>query len=175
MFDSIARFFKGFSPSAHAQWLGLLLIHLTVHLFTGNSDMTDRPLSYSEGRIASVGSLKGGYNLELQADDKIRKYERVFISGSRTMVVGRDAIFVGQHIRVERYGDQVGNCWIGDQQVCVSGCSSDLQCKEKQAAKDSLFLPWSVGLTVLGYLFTLTWVACGGQIWPTPKKRGENP
>lgn len=73
-------------------------------------------------------------------------------------------------IRVDRYGYLVNSCWVGDKQVCVSRCTSDLHCKQMQAAFDSLLLPWEIGLTIFGYLFTLAWVACGGQIGLTPRK-----
>ena len=162
--DFALRFFKGLSPAGHVSWLVLLLIFPLVDWYTGTPDMTDRPLAHSEGRIVWVGTPKGGYDLELQPDETVRQYQKVFIRGDRSTMVARDLLETGQRIRVDRYGDLVNNCWVGDKQVCVSRCTSDLQCKQTRAAFDSQVLPWGIGLTIFGYLFTLTWVACGGQI-----------
>ncbi|WAH60379.1 hypothetical protein LZ023_12975 [Pseudomonas silvicola] len=168
--DYVLQFFKGLSPAGHGSWLGLLVVFLLIDRFTASPDMTDRPLAHSEGRIVWVGVPKGGYDVELQPDESVRQYEKVLIRGERSTVVDRSLLEAGRMIRVDRYGDLVNSCWVGDKQVCVSRCTSDLHCKQMQAAFDSLLLPWEIGLTIFGYLFTLAWVACGGQIGLTPRK-----
>lgn len=174
MSDYVLRFFQGLPPAGHVAWLALLLIFPLTAWYGANPDMTDRPLAHSQGRIVWVGTPKGGYEVELQPDAAIKQYQKVFIKGERSTVVDQGWLEVGQTIRVDRYGDQVSNCWVGDKQICVSRCSSDLQCKQKQAAFDDWVLPWEIGLTIFGYLFTLTWVACGGQIWPVPKESNSS-
>lgn len=170
MSDYVLRFFKGLSAAGHVSWLVLLVVFLLTDAYTANPDMTDRPLAHSEGRIVWVGTPKGRYDLELQPDESVRQYEKVFIKGERSEVVDRNLLEAGQRIKVDRYGELVNNCWVGSKQVCVSKCASDLQCKQRQADFENLVLPWEIGLTIFGYLFTLTWVACGGQIGLTPRK-----
>lgn len=171
----IVRFFKGLSRSAHLQWLATLLLFPIVAWWGGEPDMTDRPLTRTEGRIADVRNLRHGYELVLQSYANPKESEGLSINEGRTAVGDHGLIRYNQKFRGERYGNSVANCWVGDQQVCFSKCTSDLQCKERQEATNRLVLPWGVGLTLFGYLFTLTWLACGGKIGTEPKSPKDSP
>lgn len=132
--------------------------------------MTDRPLDRSEGRIAWMSNPRHGYELLLQPNEHIKKYERLFIQDGRSSVTDRGSLRIGQSLKVDRYGDSIGNCWVGDKQICVSNCVNDLKCKQDKQARDSQFFPWAVGFMIFGYAFTLIWVACGGKISPSRYK-----
>lgn len=171
--EYITRFFKGLPVTAHAHWLVALLVFPAIHGLTGPPDMIDRPMERSEGRITWVGHPKSGTEVLLQSEGSSKSLERLAIQGARSTVFELGLIRIDQKLRVERYGALVGNCWVGDKQVCFSKCTSDVQCKQKQQASNLLFLYWAIGLTVFGYFFTLVWVACGGQIWPNRKTPGD--
>lgn len=136
--------------------------------------MTDRPLNRSEGRIAWMGNSRYGYELLLQPDEHIKKYERLFIRDERSSVTDRGSLRIGQILRVDRYGDSIGNCWVGDKPICVSSCVNDLKCKQDKQARDNQFFPWAVGFMIFGYAFTLVWEACGGQISPSRNKLSDS-
>jgi hypothetical protein len=172
--EYIIRFFKGLALNAHAHWLVVLLALPASHWLTGPPDMTDRPMARSEGRITWVGHPKSGTEVLLQTDASTQRQERLAIQGARSTVFDVGLIRTDQRLRVERYGALVANCWVGEKQVCFSKCTSDLQCKQTQEARNLLFLCWAIGLTVFGYFFTLVWVACGGQISAKRKTPGDS-
>lgn len=174
MRNPIARIFKALPLSTHIQWLVCVLMFPCIYWYAGEPDLTDRPLDRSEGRIAWMGNPRHGYELLLQSDERIKKYERLFIQDERSSVSDPGSLRIGQNLRVDRYGDSIGNCWIGDKQVCVSNCVNDLKCKQDKHARDRQFFPWAVGFAIFGYTFTLIWVACGGQISPSRDKSSES-
>jgi hypothetical protein len=171
--NPIARIFKALPLSSHIQWLVCVLVFPCIYWYV-EPDMRDRPLERSEGRIAWMGNPRHGYELLLQTDQSIKKYEKLFIQDGRSSVPDRGSLRIGQHLRVDRYGDSIGNCWVGDKQICFSNCVSDFKCKQDKQARDRQFFPWTVGVMIFGYVLTLIWVACGGQIRPSVRRPSDS-
>ncbi|WPP02008.1 hypothetical protein SFA35_11900 [Pseudomonas sp. HR96] len=169
----ITRLFNGLEPKVHIVWLALFLAYPIADWIAGEPVMIDRPLARSEGRITWVDNQRNGYKLLIRADDAGEASEQLFIWHSRSLVHSPALIASGQKLKVERYGNAVANCWVGDTQVCFARCSSELQCQQQEHASDRWLLPGWMAVTLFGYLFTLAWVACGGQIFKTPHRPGR--